>query len=65
MWIFINEIDDVNWITDNGEGPSMQMSMLMRLTSFLHEIEEFVEEGLAAGVVVQLVQLQQSNFEFN
>ena len=26
-------------------------------TSFLHEVEQFVEEGLASGVVVQLVQL--------
>jgi hypothetical protein len=31
------------------------------LTSFLHEIEEFVEEGFASGIVIQLVQLQKKN----
>jgi hypothetical protein len=30
------------------------------LTSFLHEIEEFVEEGFASGIVIQLVQLQKN-----
>jgi hypothetical protein len=32
-------------------------AIMWNLTSFLHEIKEFVEEGFASGIVVQLVQL--------
>ena len=35
------------------------------LTSFLHEIEQLVQEGFAPGVVVQLVQLQFNSIQFN